>query len=263
MMTHEVYVTNNILKYDRDGLREEHDQIATEFPLTIYINKEEFATIVCTPDYMKELIIGFLASEGMIRKFSDIEKFHLDDSKGLCHITLAHAIHSIHANHSKRMISSCCGKSRQFYFVNDMQTSKVSRTEKTITPSEVIRMMHHLQSESKAFQVTGGLHNAAISDGDAFYLHRTDIGRHNAMDKLYGHCILNRIPIKDKILIFSGRISSEILIKASKIGVGIILSKSAPTDLAIKLADDLNITAIGFIREDSFNVYSHPERLII
>lgn len=82
------------------------------------------------------------------------------------------------------------------------------------------------------------------------------------MDKLYGHCILNRIPIKDKILIFSGRISSEILIKASKIGVGIILSKSAPTDLAIKLADDLNITAIGFIRDDGFNVYSHPERLI-
>lgn len=262
-MAHEVYVTNNILKYDRDGLREEHDQIATEFPLTIYINNEEFATIVCTPDYMKELIIGFLASEGMIRKFSDIEKFHLDDSKGLCHIILAHAIDSIHANHSKRMISSCCGKSRQFYFINDMQTSKVSRTEKTITPSEVIRMMQHLQSESKAFQVTGGLHNAAISDGDAFYLHRTDIGRHNAMDKLYGHCILNRIPIKDKILIFSGRISSEILIKASKIGVGIILSKSAPTDLAIKLADDLNITAIGFIRENSFNVYSHPERLII
>lgn len=262
-MTPEVYVTNNILKYNRDGLREEHDQIATEFPLTIYINNEEFATIVCTPDYMKELIIGFLASEGVIRKFSDIEKFHLDDSKGLCHITLTREIHSIHANHSKRMISSCCGKSRQFYFVNDMQTSKVSTTEKTITPSEVIRMMQHLQSESKAFQVTGGLHNAAISDGDAFHLHRTDIGRHNAMDKLYGHCILNRIPIKDKILIFSGRISSEILIKASKIGVGIILSKSAPTDLAIKLADDLNITAIGFIREDSFNVYSHPERLIL
>ncbi|MEA6621604.1 formate dehydrogenase accessory sulfurtransferase FdhD, partial [Salmonella enterica subsp. enterica serovar Newport] len=95
-MTHEVYVTNNILKYGCDGLREEHDQIATEFPLTIYINNEEFATIVCTPDYMKELIIGFLASEGIIRKFSDIEKFHLDDSKGLCHITLTHAIHSIH-----------------------------------------------------------------------------------------------------------------------------------------------------------------------
>lgn len=261
-MTHEVYVTNKIMRFENDALHEVSDHIATEFPLTIYINNEEFATIVCTPEYMEELIIGFLVSEGIIRKFSDIEKFHLDDSKGLCHITLSHAIHSIHANHSKRLISSCCGKSRQFYFVNDMQTSKVSTTDKTITPEEVIRMMQHLQNESKAFQVTGGLHNAAISDGGNFYLHRTDIGRHNAMDKLYGHCILNRIPIKDKILIFSGRISSEILIKASKIGVGIILSKSAPTDLAIKLADDLNITAIGFIRDDSFNVYSHPNRLI-
>lgn len=262
-MAHEVYVTNKIMRYETGDLHEVSDQIATEFPLTIYINDDEFATIVCTPDYMKELIIGFLASEGIIRKFSDIEKFHLDDSKGLCHITLTHAIHSIHAIHSKRLISSCCGKSRQFYFVNDMQTSKVSTTNKTIMPDEAIQMMQHLQNESKAFQVTGGLHNAAISDGRNFYLHRTDIGRHNAMDKLYGHCILNHIPIKDKILIFSGRISSEILIKASKIGVGIILSKSAPTDLAIKLAEDLNITAIGFIRDDSFNVYSHTERIDI
>ncbi len=93
-------------------------------------------------------------------------------------------------------------------------------------------------------------------------MHRSDIGRHNALDKLYGYCINEQIAIRDKVLIFSGRISSEILIKASKIGVGILLSKSAPTDLAIKLAHDLNMTAVGFIRNDSFNIYSHPERII-
>ena len=91
---------------------------------------------------------------------------------------------------------------------------------------------------------------------------RTDIGRHNALDKLYGVSILNRMPVRNKIIIFSGRISSEVLLKAAKIGVGIVLSKSAPTDLAIKLARDLNITAVGFIRGKSFNVYSCPERII-
>ena len=136
-------------------------------------------------------------------------------------------------------------------------------TETTITPEEIVNMMNSLQAESTDFKQTGGVHNAAISDGKGFYIHRSDIGRHNALDKLFGHCIEHSIPIRDKVLIFSGRISSEILIKAAKIGVGIILSKSAPTDLAIQLANDLNITAIGFIRDESFNIYSHEKRVLL
>lgn len=261
-MTHEVYQEKQIIKYSDGKLVHVQDTIANEFPLTLYVNKEEFATIVCTPKYLRELAMGFLASEGVIRKHSDIKNFHLDDSKGLCHIELTKTIDTSQGQFTKRMISSCCGKSRQFYFVNDMKASKVATTNRTITPDEIFHLMHTMQSQSTDFKVTGGLHNASISDGKDFYLHRNDIGRHNALDKLYGHCILNNIPIKDKVLIFSGRISSEILIKASKIGVGIILSKSAPTDLAIGLADDLNITAIGFVRNDTFNVYSHPERVV-
>ncbi|MCU7556965.1 formate dehydrogenase accessory sulfurtransferase FdhD [Macrococcus capreoli] len=260
-MPHDVYQTKQIIKYIDGQLLKIEDTIANEFPLTLYVNKEEFATIVCTPKYLRELAMGFLASEGVIRKHSDIKHFHLDDSKGLCHIELTREVDTSQSQFTKRMISSCCGKSRQFYFVNDMKTSKVATTTRTITPHEILNLMHTMQSQSTDFKVTGGLHNACISDGKDFYLHRNDIGRHNALDKLYGHCILNNISIKDKILIFSGRISSEILIKASKIGVGIILSKSAPTDLAIGLAEDLNITAVGFVRNDSFNVYSHPERI--
>ena len=244
-------------------LNEVDDIIASEFPMTIYINQQEFATIVCSPLHLDELVIGFLASEGVIFKRDDILNIEIDDSKGFCHVTLNRKIESHYGQYTKRMISSCCGKSRQFYFVNDVKTAKVSMTDKQITPEEIFVAMDKLQAESKDYLITGGLHNAAISDGKDFYLHRSDIGRHNALDKLFGHCIINHIPIRDKILIFSGRISSEILIKASKIGVGIILSKSAPTDLAIKLAEDLNITAVGFIRDQSFNIYSHKERIKI
>ncbi|WP_414051966.1 formate dehydrogenase accessory sulfurtransferase FdhD [Macrococcus animalis] len=261
-MTHDVYQEKQIIKYIDGKLIQIEDTIANEFPLTLYVNKEEFATIVCTPKYLRELALGFLASEGVIRKHRDIKNFHLDDSKGLCHIELTNEVDTTQAQFTKRMISSCCGKSRQFYFINDMKAAKVATTVRTISPNEIFHLMHTMQSQSTDFKVTGGLHNAAISDGKDFYLHRNDIGRHNALDKLYGHCILNNIPIKDKVLIFSGRISSEILIKASKIGVGIILSKSAPTDLAIGLAKDLNITAVGFVRNDTFNVYSHPERIV-
>ena len=101
----------------------------------------------------------------------------------------------------------------------------------------------------------------AISDGDEFFEHRQDIGRHNALDKLYGFCLERRIPVRNKVLIFSGRISSEILLKAAKIGVGLYYLNPHLRLLAITLANDLNITAIGFIRDGSFNIYSHPERI--
>jgi FdhD protein len=88
-----------------------------------------------------------------------------------------------------------------------------------------------------------------------------DIGRHNALDKIYGHCLRNNISIHEKLLVFSGRISSEILLKAAKIGCEMVLSKSAPTDLALQLAEQLGITTIGFIRNEAFNIYTCPERI--
>ncbi|TDM12787.1 formate dehydrogenase accessory sulfurtransferase FdhD [Macrococcus lamae] len=261
-MKEEIAGQQSIIKYHHNKFHSYHDVIATEFPLTLYVNRQEFATIVCSPTNLEELVLGFLASEGVIRRHADIQTIQLDDSKGFCHITLTKEINHDNSHYSKRMISSCCGKSREFYFVSDAAAAKVSMTDKTVRAGDIIRMMEQLQDKSTNFKQTGGLHNAAISDGNDFYIHRSDIGRHNALDKLYGYCIKEHISIRDKVLIFSGRISSEILIKASKIGVGIILSKSAPTDLAIKLAHDLNITAVGFIRNESFNIYSHPDRII-
>ncbi len=113
-----------------------------------------------------------------------------------------------------------------------------------------------------AFKHTGGVHNAALCNTDGIILARTDIGRHNALDKIYGHCLKNNIRLDDKIIAFSGRISSEVLLKVSKIGVSIILSKSAPTELALEMAEQLGITAIGFIRNNRLNIYTHPERII-
>lgn len=225
------------------------------------VNGEEFATIICSPNHLEELVLGFLASEGAILKNDDLKSIQIDDSKGFAHVELTKSLGERFEYSTKRMIASCCGKSREFYFQNDAAVAKTSMSKIVLNPTQVLNMMTRLQSASKIFKQTGGLHNAAISDGDTFFEHRQDIGRHNALDKLYGYCIQRHIPVRNKVLIFSGRISSEILIKAAKIGVGVILSKSAPTTLAVTLAQDLNITAIGFIRDGNFNIYSHPERI--
>ena len=260
-MNEDVLTNQHIVRYENGNLIETTDHYVTEFPLTIMVNGEEFATVICSPNHMEELVLGFLASEGAILKNDDLKSIQIDDSKGFAHVELTKSLNERFEYSTKRMIASCCGKSREFYFQNDAVIAKTSMSKITLIPSQVLNMMTRLQSASKIFKQTGGLHNAAISDGEAFFEHRQDIGRHNALDKLYGYCIQHHIPIRDKVLIFSGRISSEILIKAAKIGVGVILSKSAPTTLAVSLAQDLNITAIGFIRDGNFNVYSHPERI--
>ncbi|MGV3172971.1 formate dehydrogenase accessory sulfurtransferase FdhD [Staphylococcus simulans] len=257
----DVLTDQTIVRFEDGELFETTDSYVTEFPLTVMVNGEEFATVICSPDHMEELVLGFLASEGAILKRSELKSIQIDDSKGFAHVELKKDLGDRFEYSTKRMIASCCGKSREFYFQNDAAVAKTSLSNITLTPQQVINMMTRLQTASTLFKRTGGLHNAAISDGDAFFEHRQDIGRHNALDKLYGFCIERHIPVRDKVLIFSGRISSEILIKAAKIGVGVILSKSAPTTLAVTLANDLNITAIGFIRDGNFNIYSHPERI--
>ncbi|WP_282936817.1 formate dehydrogenase accessory sulfurtransferase FdhD [Paenibacillus sp. RC67] len=250
-----------IVKYEGGRLQEREDEVASEFPLTIRVDGEEFATIVCSPSDLENMVVGFLASEGMIRSMEEIRKLSLDPDRGYADVELTAAQNTGKDWYNKRFIGSCCGKSRQFYFHNDARTAKTITSRMTITAEQCLELMRELQQCSSDFRNTGGVHNAALASTEELQIVRSDIGRHNALDKIYGHCLQHRIPLKGKVLVFSGRVSSEVLLKTAKIGVGIVLSKSAPTQLALQLAHDLGITVVGFIRGDSFNVYTHHERL--
>jgi FdhD protein len=241
------------------------EDVATEYPLTIYINNEEFSTVVCSPTNMEELVIGFLASEGLIRFYAeDVQSLSIDPHRGFAYVDLTNKPIINQQYYSKRFIGSCCGKSRtSFYFHNDVRTAKTSASKVQIRSDQCFMLMESMQNESKIFKQTGGVHNAALCSPTEIIVSRCDIGRHNALDKIYGYVLMNRVPVRDRILVFSGRISSEVLLKASKIGVGVILSKSAPTDLALDLANDLNLTTIGFIRDGKMNIYTHPERIFM
>ncbi|AZN39385.1 formate dehydrogenase accessory sulfurtransferase FdhD [Paenibacillus albus] len=240
----------------------QEDDIATEYPLTIRLGEEEFATIVCSPTDLEEMTIGFLASEGVIRAVSEIKELRIDEERGFVYVELLHEQSTSKDDYARRFIGSCCGKSRQFYFQNDVRTARTSMSRTTLTPAQCSSLMRQLQNSSSEFKLTGGVHNAALCTPTELLAVRTDIGRHNALDKLFGYALKQRLPITDKIIAFSGRLSSEVVLKAAKIGVGIMLSKSAPTDLALKLADDLGITCVGFIRGSEMNVYTHGYRII-
>jgi len=239
------------------------DVVATEWPLTIRLDDEEFATIVCSPQHLDDLIVGFLASEGVIRSPEDIKDRTLDEDGGFAYVRLHRPQATAKAFYSRRYIGSCCGKSRQFYLHNDARTAKTVIGGAQITARQCFEFMHALQEQSDAFRTTGGVHNAALFHPETgLVAARMDIGRHNALDKLFGHCLKHRIPAKRHIIAFSGRLSSEVVLKAAKIGCPIMLSKSAPTDLALKLADELGITCVGFIRSGSLNIYTHAQRIV-
>lgn len=261
-MKENVMKSISIVKYDSGTFKEIEDEVATEYALTIYVNDEEFATMVCTPTYMEDLVTGFLASEGVIRLPHEIESLSIDEDRGFAYVQLVDKKPITNQLHSKRFIGSCCGKSRQFYFQSDVKNAKTIVSKSTIEANQCIQLMEAMQNSSEDFHSTGGLHNAALCTRDDLVISRSDIGRHNALDKIYGHCLQHNITLGDKVIAFSGRISSEVLLKVSKIGAGIILSKSAPTTLALELAHDLGITAVGFIRGSRLNVYTHPERII-
>jgi FdhD protein len=239
------------------------DEIAVEYALTIKLDGEEFATLVCTPTDLTDLVVGFLASEGILRSTDQIKRLTLDEDTGFAYVDMANKQAAKDAKRlvSKRFIGSCCGKSRQFYLASDVRTAKTVTSFFTITPEECFELMQRLQRGSEDFHKTGGVHNAALCTTKEVLAVRTDIGRHNALDKIYGDCLRNRIPVRDKAIAFSGRVSSEVVLKTAKIGCGLLLSKSAPTDLALKLAHDLGITVVGFIRGRRLNVYTHPERI--
>lgn len=250
-----------ILRFDGGAFREETDWVAQEKALTILLDGEEFATMVCSPGDLEELVYGFLASEGIVRFASDVASLDIDEAAGFARVALVNPQAGGKESVSKRFIGSCCGKSRQFYFLNDARTAKTSTSRVTITPQQCFERMRELQEASEAFKRTGGLHNAALCTPDGIVLQRSDIGRHNALDKLLGRCLMDKRPLRDWIVAFSGRLSSEVVLKAAKLGAAVVLSKSAPTTLAVELAGDLGMTAVGFIRGSSMNVYSHPQRI--
>ncbi len=253
-----------VFRYMNGQFVEKEDRVVVEHPVTIKINDREFATIVCSPEYIEDMAVGFLASEGVIPKYKDIKNILVQEELGIVHIETDKMYPFYEKLLNKRYITSCCGMSRQgFVFANDALTAKrMTETHVTLTPQDCFFLMKQMDQTADMFHQTGGVHNAALCDANGIVLSRMDIGRHNALDKIYGHCLKHQISVRDKVIVFSGRISSEILLKVAKIGCGIVLSKSAPTELALTLAEELGITTVGFIRQQSFNLYTHPERII-
>jgi len=235
------------------------DKVVRELPLTIILNDEELVTLLCSPIDLKYLALGFLYSEGLLKGKDEIKKILVDEARGVVRFQTEGDKGDLRA--FKRLITSGCGRGASFYSAVDIQNQAKIDSQITISSSEVFDLVNQFQHRSKVFKATGGVHSAALSDGNKILIFAEDIGRHNAIDKIFGQCLLEDIPLEERLILTSGRISSEILLKVAKRKIPIIISKSAPTNLAIKLAGDLGITLIGFARGRRMNVYTNVWRV--
>jgi FdhD protein len=261
IMTEETSIASVYRVTEKERVKQD-DVVVAEFPLTIIFNNEELATMLCSPSKLKYLAIGFLASEGLIKNKDDIEKVLLNEERGSVRVNTAKDPVMGSDMVFKRFITSGCGKGTMLYSFADAMNQEAVDSEMAIPSSRIFELMKEFQDRSQIFKNTGGVHSAALADSEGIIIFAEDIGRHNAVDKVFGECLWEGISTQDKILLTSGRVSSEILFKIAKRNVPIMVSRSAPTDLAIRAANDLGITLIGFVRGKRMNIYTNDQRVL-
>ena len=249
-----------IQRVTKEGKQDSEDVVTTELPLTIMVNNKELTTLLCSPTDLKYLTIGFLASEGLIKGKAEIKKITVDEKRGVARVEAVED-KELAPDVSKRLITSGCGGGVSFRSAADIQEQSKVESETTISNIEVFTLVREFQHRSQVFKATGGVHSAALCDTKNILVFNEDIGRHNAIDKIFGECMLTDIPTDDRIIITSGRVSSEILLKVAKRNIPILISKSAPTNLGVRLAHDLGVTLIGFVRGERMNVYASGWRV--
>ncbi len=249
-----------VLRFTKEDRSNTELAVAREFLFTIFLNDQELATLLCSPGNLQYLAVGFLASEGLLKSKDEIKKMEVDDWLGTAHMEIEGANKTDDGFFVKRLIASGCGGAATFYSVADATIPKVESPMK-ISPDEVFALVSEFQHRSQLYLATHGVHNAALADRRDIIIFSEDIGRHNAIDKIFGKCLLEDIPTNDRIIISSGRISSEILHKVAKRGIPIIVSISVPTSLGLKTADKLGITLIGSVRGKKMNVYTNNWRV--
>lgn len=228
--------------------------VPDELSLTITVNGKELVTILCTPLKLNCLVIGFLYSEGIITSISDVASMRLCEDESLADVRLSKAEHPLPV---RRIVTSGCGGAIGF----QTQGQKVD-SELVVTPAKVLSLMKQLRQQAQLFRTSGGVHTSALADTQNLLVVTEDVGRHNTLDKIQGECLLRGLSTRDKLLLTTGRLSSEMVLKAARMQTPIIVSRSSPTERAISLASDLGITLVGYARSHRLSVYSGEERLL-
>ncbi len=232
----------------------ELEEVVVEQPVSLTVNGELWLTFMCTPIDLDTLAVGFLFNEGIINHNSDIENLRLCASGDNIDIWLKKVVKK---PQDWQRTSGCSGG---FTSVRNTSGLPINTTSPLLTADQISTLIEQLFNSQRLYEITGGVHTTGLSDGSSIVFVAEDIGRHNTLDKIAGQLILSETELREKIIITTGRISSEMLQKSSRMGAAVVISRTSPTSLSIEDADQLGITLIGYARRNRIKVYSHLER---
>ena len=236
------YEKKEILRFEDNKFEKTKDYIVKEEFYKLIVDGEYFYDIAASPKYIEEMALGRAFCEGLIAALEEVEEVKLKKEKNLIKII------------SKKNFN------KNFEWLN--QDNKNYFISNKVSPLLIFEIINELSNKSEIFKKTGGVHNALLADDNGENLvFREDIARHNTVDKIAAYIMKNKIDLSNKILALSCRISTKIINKIARINLSFIITQSPPTLNAVKIAEEKNITLVGFIREGRMNIYTHPERI--
>ena len=248
------------IQYERYEFKkwEHHDaETIVETPVSLTVNGKEWLSFMCTPVQLEALAVGFLYNEGTIEAMAEVADVHVCEHGDNVDVWLNHAAEQ---PTSWRRTSGCTGGVTAVDLLAKPNVSFGGNRLK-VQPDAVGKLVAMLFESQDLYRETGGVHTSALSDGEKVLLSAEDIGRHNTLDKIAGLCLMDNVWPATRILITTGRISSEMLQKAARLQAPILISRTSPSSLSIEMAERYGITLIGYARTNRFNVYSGGQRV--
>lgn len=248
------------IEYERFEYQKwEHHNAETivEMPVSLTVNGEVWISFMCTPLHLEALAIGFLYNEGIIKSMDEVADVRVCEHGDNVDVWLRH---SAEQPTNWRRTSGCTGGVTAVDLLAKPNVS-LAKNSFHVTPEAVMDLVEKLFESQELYRDTGGVHTSALCDGEKVVIAADDIGRHNTLDKIAGLCLMKNIFPENRILITTGRISSEMLQKAAQLNVPILISRTSPSSLSIEMAERYGITLIGYARKHRFNVYSNKQRI--
>ena len=251
--------TLNVLSYKAGQWEATRKNIISEQSISLTVNNELWLTFMCTPTDLEALAIGFLYNEEIIETMNEVASVRVCPEETNIDVWLNR---SVKKPENWTRTTGCSGGETS---VGDkpLQAGNAVVKGGAWLPAEKVGELIELLSEVQdLYREAGGVHTSALSDGDKIIIAAEDIGRHNTLDKIAGRYVMERIRPERKVILTTGRISSEMIQKAGRIGAGIVISRTSPSSLSVSMADEMGITLIGYARRDRFTIYAHPENIL-
>jgi len=245
------------LRYSDGALESRVISLAREVPYTLFVNDREILSISTLPTSLRELFIGFLVSEGVLTSRNEILDCIVDHGNKLVRVELTVPGERIDKLEGRGMLTSGCAGGMVFSLETTTHIREKREKSLKVQCASILARMNELDTFLGVYSRTRGVHAASLADTSNTLVILEDLGRHNAVDKIVGHCFLNGVETRDKLLLTTGRITSEVLTKTARGGFSLVISRSSASAMAVSMAKQAGIDVITYVRAGRFNYFAH------